>query len=79
LVGEVKQHLWEVQWAERVGVERGRQEGREEGRQEERRELLQRLARNLLAKGLSKDEIAVSAGVSLEEVEAILDIASGGD
>jgi hypothetical protein len=36
--------------------------------------LLQRLARNLLAKGLSKDEIAVSAGVSLEEVEAILEI-----
>ena len=27
-----------------------------------------------LAKGLSKDEIAVSAGVSLEEVEAILEM-----
>ena len=71
LVGEVKQHLWEVQWAERLGVERGRQE--------ERRELLQRLARNLLAKGLSRDEIAVSAGVSLEEVDAVLEIAGEKD
>jgi predicted transposase/invertase (TIGR01784 family) len=71
LVGEVKQHLWEVQWAERVGVERGRQEGR--------RELLQRLARNLLAKGLSRDEIAISAGVSLEEVDAVLEIAGEKD
>jgi hypothetical protein len=34
---------------------------------------------NLLAKGLSKDEIAISAGVSLEEVDAVLDISSGGD
>jgi predicted transposase/invertase (TIGR01784 family) len=87
LVGEGRQHEWEVKWAEAMGhqhglekgLEEGLNRGREEGREEGRRELLRRLASSLLAKGLSKEEIALSADCSIEEVESLLDGVSGKD
>lgn len=83
LVGEGRQHEWEVKWVEAMGhqhgLEKGLEEGLNRGREEGRRELLRRLAASLLAKGLSKEEIALSADCTVEEVESLLVGVSGKD
>ena len=50
--------------AEKLAREEGRAEGREEGRLE--------LCRNLLNQGVQKDQVALAAGLSIEELDALV-------
>ena len=52
-------------------IEGSREEGREEGRQEGRQEAQKQTAANLLAMGLSVDQVAHATGLSPAEVEAL--------
>jgi predicted transposase/invertase (TIGR01784 family) len=76
LVGEGRQHEWEVKWAEamghQVGLEKGREEGRQEGLEQGRQAGIRQLAKRLIAEGVSKEVIAISAGCSVEAVESLL-------
>ncbi len=76
LVGEGRQHEWEVKWAEamghQVGLEKGREEGRREGLEQGRRAGIRQLAKRLIAEGVSKEVIALSAGCKVDTVEMLL-------
>ena len=52
-------------------INKGRQEGLQEGRQEGEVLTRQEIARNLLATGLSPEEVSSATRLSLDEVKAL--------
>jgi predicted transposase/invertase (TIGR01784 family) len=80
LKGHLEGRLEGLQEGRQEGLREGREEGREEGlqeglskgREEGRHELLRRLVTRLIAAGISTEDIAVSAGCSLEDVAELI-------
>ena len=59
--------------AAKVFFEKGMEKGLEEGREEGREEALLQTAKNLLAKGISVDDVSEATGLSIDRVRALLD------
>ena len=59
--------------AAKVFFEKGMEKGLEEGREEGIEEALLQTAKNLLAKGISVDDVSEATGLSIDRVRALLD------
>ena len=62
----------QMEYAKKEGIQEGRAEGRAEGRIEGRAEGINLVIRQMIAKGMTAQQVADIVNMSVEEIEAII-------